>query len=239
MHWSSAQSPTTHTCSPTLKTVWRHRSVSMSRTSQLSLHFREQQEHSRLIIASLLMVKWTLIVCLQCGCLSTAPKQLLAFTHWPIFSQFGRNAKTQEEQSCYKFHENQEPAKGEQLWGLWEEQQHKSKSHETWEEAHLSGHPAAGKHSNPAHTLIHCKELNCTTQEIRHPVFHHLWNMFPSFPSPPSPPWDKGPSEARTHSEKAPPESESSEAVARKIHCYHCKALWFTWSHTQTLLLTK
>lgn len=155
------------------------------RISQLSMHFREQQEDARLIFASLLMGLQT--VCLQHACPSIPPKQLLALTHWPIFSQFGRKTKTQEEQSFYKFHENQEPAKGKQLWGLWEKLQHKTKSHETWEEAYLSEHPAAGTHSNTAHILIHYKEFNCTTQELRQPVFHHLWNMFPSFPSPSSP----------------------------------------------------
>lgn len=155
------------------------------RVSQVSVHFREQQEHDRLIFVSLLMGLQT--VCLQRACLSIAPSNFLLLLIGQFSPSLAEKPKTQEEQSFYKFHENQEPAKGEQLWGLREKLQHKSKSHETWEEAHLSEHPAAGKHSNTAHILMHCKELKCTTQELRQPVFHHLWDMFPSFPSPSSP----------------------------------------------------
>lgn len=125
---------------------------------------------------------------LQTACsmlVSPYPKQLLAFTHWPIFSQFARKTKTQEEWSFYKFHENQEPAKGEQLWGLWEKLQHKSKSHEAREKAHFPGHPAAGKHSNTARILIlqGTQLHNTGTQATSLPPPMKHGSFFPFLPS--------------------------------------------------------
>lgn len=91
------------------------------------------------------------------------------------------------------------------------------------------------KHSSHINALQRTQMHNTGTQTASLPSLVRHVSFFP-FPFLPSnyPPWDKGPSEAMTHWEKSPPESESSEAVARKIHYYHCKTVWWMRSHRET-----
>lgn len=98
--------------------------------------FTEQEHTQPGLTFSLLLCLQT--VCLQCACLAMPPKQLLVFTHWPIFSQSDRQTKALENKVSTSFMKtSSQQKKRENLFTLSEKLQHEAKSHETQEQAQL------------------------------------------------------------------------------------------------------